>query len=112
MAGLIRFELTYQMGTYCTGDIEATADEAVKMILDTIKQVDRWHFCGNSGSCCVTIVAVYVPIAIGGPGLAPGVRFRKDVPNGWASQCRCNCNESPWIRSLQATTSHNSYRSC
>ncbi|KAL0405172.1 UNVERIFIED_CONTAM: 2,3-bisphosphoglycerate-independent phosphoglycerate mutase [Sesamum latifolium] len=23
-----------------------------------------------------------VPIAIGGPGLAPGVRFRKDVPNG------------------------------
>ncbi|PSS08266.1 2,3-bisphosphoglycerate-independent phosphoglycerate mutase [Actinidia chinensis var. chinensis] len=23
-----------------------------------------------------------VPIAIGGPGLAPGVRFRKDVPDG------------------------------
>ncbi|KAH9616222.1 hypothetical protein KSS87_005625 [Heliosperma pusillum] len=23
-----------------------------------------------------------VPIAIGGPGLAPGVRFRKDVPTG------------------------------
>lgn len=23
-----------------------------------------------------------VPIAIGGPGLAPGVRFRNDVPNG------------------------------
>lgn len=23
-----------------------------------------------------------VPIAIGGPGLAAGVRFRKDVPNG------------------------------
>lgn len=23
-----------------------------------------------------------MPIAIGGPGLAPGVRFRKDVPEG------------------------------
>lgn len=23
-----------------------------------------------------------VPIAIGGPGLAPGVRFRNDVPDG------------------------------
>lgn len=23
-----------------------------------------------------------VPIAIGGPGLAPGVRFRQDVPDG------------------------------
>ena len=23
-----------------------------------------------------------MPIAIGGPGLAPGVRFRKDVPDG------------------------------
>lgn len=25
---------------------------------------------------------VQVPIAIGGPGLLPGVRYRKDVPNG------------------------------
>ncbi|XP_047333071.1 2,3-bisphosphoglycerate-independent phosphoglycerate mutase-like [Impatiens glandulifera] len=27
-------------------------------------------------------VKIKVPIAIGGPGLAPGVRFRKDVPDG------------------------------
>lgn len=27
--------------------------------------------------CCVQ-----VPVAIGGPGLASGVKFRKDVPNG------------------------------
>ncbi|GFZ13067.1 phosphoglycerate mutase, 2,3-bisphosphoglycerate-independent [Actinidia rufa] len=67
-----------------TGDIEATivackaADDGVKMILDAIEQVggiyvvtaDHWN------------AEDMVRIAIGGPGLVPGVRFCKDVPNG------------------------------
>ncbi|CAL9085762.1 unnamed protein product [Musa acuminata var. zebrina] len=32
-------------------------------------------------ACKVADEAVKVPIAIGGRGLAPGVRFRKDLPN-------------------------------
>ncbi|KAG1338913.1 2,3-bisphosphoglycerate-independent phosphoglycerate mutase [Cocos nucifera] len=65
-----------------TGDIEATivgckaADEAVKMILDAVEQVGGIYVVtadhGNAEDM--------VPIAIGGPGLAPGVRFQQDLP--------------------------------
>ncbi|MBA0764556.1 hypothetical protein Gotri_013897 [Gossypium trilobum] len=94
-----------------TGDIEATvvackaADEAVKMILDAIEQVGGIYIVtadhGNAEDMVkrnksgeplldkngdLQILTSHtcqpVPIAIGGPGLAPGVRFRSDVPNG------------------------------
>ncbi|XXG40113.1 hypothetical protein AAC387_Pa01g0907 [Persea americana] len=94
-----------------TGDIEATvvackaADEAVKMILDAIEQVGGIYVVtadhGNAEDMVkrnkkgeplldkngvIQILTSHtlqpVPVAIGGPGLAPGVRFRKDVPNG------------------------------
>ncbi|KAK4742532.1 hypothetical protein SAY87_000533 [Trapa incisa] len=94
-----------------TGDIEATivackaADEAVKMILDAIEQVGGIFVVtadhGNAEDMVkrnksgqplldkngnIQILTSHtlepVPIAIGGPGLAPGVRFRKDVPEG------------------------------
>lgn len=94
-----------------TGDIEATivackaADEAVKMILDTIEQVGGIYVVtadhGNAEDMVkrnkkgepaldksgnIQILTSHtlepVPIAIGGPGLAPGVRFRSDVPSG------------------------------
>ncbi|XP_012481490.1 2,3-bisphosphoglycerate-independent phosphoglycerate mutase [Gossypium raimondii] len=94
-----------------TGDIEATvvackaADEAVEMILDAIEQVGGIYIVtadhGNAEDMVkrnksgeplldkngdLQILTSHtcqpVPIAIGGPGLAPGVRFRSDVPNG------------------------------
>ncbi|RWR79108.1 2,3-bisphosphoglycerate-independent phosphoglycerate mutase [Cinnamomum micranthum f. kanehirae] len=94
-----------------TGDIEATvvackaADEAVKMIIDAIEQVGGIYVVtadhGNAEDMVkrnkkgaplldkdgnIQILTSHtlqpVPLAIGGPGLAPGVRFRKDVPNG------------------------------
>ncbi|XP_028081357.1 2,3-bisphosphoglycerate-independent phosphoglycerate mutase isoform X3 [Camellia sinensis] len=94
-----------------TGDIEATivackaADDAVKMILDAIEQVGGIYVVsadhGNAEDMVkknkkgeplldkngnVQILTSHtlqpVPIAIGGPGLLPGVRFRKDVPDG------------------------------
>ncbi|XP_057435458.1 2,3-bisphosphoglycerate-independent phosphoglycerate mutase [Lotus japonicus] len=94
-----------------TGDIEATivgckaADDAVKMILDTIEQVDGIYVVtadhGNAEDMVkrdksgkplldkdgkIQILSSHtlqpVPIAIGGPGLSPGVRFRDDLPNG------------------------------
>ncbi|KAH7833840.1 hypothetical protein Vadar_010267 [Vaccinium darrowii] len=94
-----------------TGDIKATvvackaADEAVKMILDAIEQVGGIYVVtadhGNAEDMVkrnkkggplldkdgnIQILTSHtlqpVPIAIGGPGLAPGVRFRKDVPEG------------------------------
>ncbi|XP_022950436.1 2,3-bisphosphoglycerate-independent phosphoglycerate mutase [Cucurbita moschata] len=94
-----------------TGDIEATvvackaADEAVKMILDAIEQVGGIFVVtadhGNAEDMVkrnkagqplldkngkIQILTSHtlepVPIAIGGPGLAAGVRFRKDVPDG------------------------------
>ncbi|PIN20385.1 Phosphoglycerate mutase [Handroanthus impetiginosus] len=94
-----------------TGDIEATvvackaADGAVKMILDAIEQVGGIYVVtadhGNAEDMVkrnkkgeplldktgnIQILTSHtlepVPIAIGGPGLAPGVRFRKDVPSG------------------------------
>ncbi|MFQ6645483.1 hypothetical protein Gotur_020233 [Gossypium turneri] len=94
-----------------TGDIQATivackaADEAVKMILDAIEQVGGIYVvtadhgnaedmvkrdkCGqplydkNGQLQILTSHTCHpVPIAIGGPGLAPGVRFRNDVPDG------------------------------
>ncbi|XP_022978134.1 2,3-bisphosphoglycerate-independent phosphoglycerate mutase-like [Cucurbita maxima] len=94
-----------------TGDIEATvvackaADEAVKMILDAIEQVGGIFVVtadhGNAEDMVkrnkagqplldkngkIQILTSHtlepVPIAIGGPGLASGVRFRKDVPDG------------------------------
>ncbi|KAK6267432.1 hypothetical protein QUC31_018269 [Theobroma cacao] len=94
-----------------TGDIQATivackaADEAVKMILDAIEQVGGIYVVtadhGNaedmvkrnksgqplydkSGNLQILTshTCQPVPIAIGGSGLAPGVRFRKDVPDG------------------------------
>ncbi|KAG0457719.1 hypothetical protein HPP92_022598 [Vanilla planifolia] len=94
-----------------TGDIEATvvaceaADQAVKMILDAIEQVGGIYLVtadhGNAEDMVkrnksgqplldkngnIQILTSHtlqpVPIAIGGPGLAPGVRFRIDVPNG------------------------------
>ncbi|URE14969.1 LURP-one-related 8 [Musa troglodytarum] len=94
-----------------TGDIEATvvgckaADEAVKIILDAIEQVGGIYVVtadhGNAEDMVkrnktgqplldkagkIQILTSHtlqpVPIAIGGPGLASGVRFRKDVPDG------------------------------
>ncbi|KAK9057824.1 hypothetical protein SSX86_022662 [Deinandra increscens subsp. villosa] len=94
-----------------TGDIEATvvackaADEAVKMILDAIEQVGGIYVVtadhGNAEDMVkrnkkgepiidkdgkVQIQTSHtlqpVPVAIGGPGLAGGVKYRKDVPNG------------------------------
>lgn len=94
-----------------TGDIEATvvackaADEAVKMIIDAIEQVGGIYVVtadhGNAEDMVkrnkqgqplldkngnLQILTSHtlqpVPIAIGGPGLAPGVRFRSDVPDG------------------------------
>ncbi|CAM8920150.1 unnamed protein product [Rhodiola kirilowii] len=94
-----------------TGDVEATivackaADEAVKMILDAIKQVGGIYVVtadhGNAEDMVkrnkkgeplldkdgkIQILTSHtlqpVPIAIGGPGLVPGVRFRRDVPDG------------------------------
>ncbi|MED6194753.1 Phosphoglucomutase-1 [Stylosanthes scabra] len=94
-----------------TGDIEATvvackaADEAVKMILDAIEQVGGIYLVtadhGNAEDMVkrdksgkpaldkegkIQVLTSHtlqpVPIAIGGPGLAPGVRFRNDVPTG------------------------------
>ncbi|KAK4268357.1 hypothetical protein QN277_025026 [Acacia crassicarpa] len=93
-----------------TGDIEATvvackaADEAVKMILDAIEQVGGIYVVtadhGNAEDMVkrdksgkpllkdgqIQILTSHtlqpVPIAIGGPGVAPGVRFRQDLPRG------------------------------
>ncbi|KAE8723872.1 2,3-bisphosphoglycerate-independent phosphoglycerate mutase [Hibiscus syriacus] len=94
-----------------TGDIEATvvackaADDAVKMILDAIEKVGGIYVVtadhGNAEDMVkrnksgeplkdkegnLQILTSHtcqpVPIAIGGPGLAPGVRFRNDVPDG------------------------------
>ncbi|KAM0028077.1 putative phosphotransferase (phosphomutase) [Helianthus debilis subsp. tardiflorus] len=93
-----------------TGDVEATvvackaADEAVKMILDAVEQVGGIYVVtadhGNAEDMVkrnkkgepllkdgeVQILTSHtlqpVPIAIGGPGLAAGVKFRKDVPSG------------------------------
>ncbi|KAK2967747.1 hypothetical protein RJ640_000661 [Escallonia rubra] len=94
-----------------TGDIEATvvackaADEAVKIILDAIEQVGGIYVVtadhGNAEDMVkrnkkgdpaldksgnIQILTSHtlepVPIAIGGPGLLPGVRYRKDVPDG------------------------------
>ncbi|CAN1201089.1 2,3-bisphosphoglycerate-independent phosphoglycerate mutase [Linum perenne] len=94
-----------------TGDVEATvvsckaADEAVKMMIDAIEKVGGIYVVtadhGNAEDMVkrdksgkpmldksgnVQILTSHtlqpVPIAIGGPGLAPGVRFRSDVPTG------------------------------
>ncbi|KAF7845179.1 2,3-bisphosphoglycerate-independent phosphoglycerate mutase [Senna tora] len=94
-----------------TGDIEATivackaADDAVKMILDAIEQVGGIYVVtadhGNAEDMVkrdksgkplldksgnIQILTSHtlqpVPIAIGGPGLSAGVRFRKDLPTG------------------------------
>ncbi|XP_065854086.1 2,3-bisphosphoglycerate-independent phosphoglycerate mutase [Euphorbia lathyris] len=94
-----------------TGDVEATvvackaADDAVKIIIDAIEQVGGIYVVtadhGNAEDMVkrdksgkpavdkngnVQILTSHtlepVPIAIGGPGLAAGVRFRNDVPDG------------------------------
>ncbi|KAJ7949922.1 Phosphoglycerate mutase, 2,3-bisphosphoglycerate-independent [Quillaja saponaria] len=94
-----------------TGDIEATvvackaADDAVRMILDAIEQVGGIYVVtadhGNAEDMVkrnksgkplldkngnIQILTSHtlhpVPIAIGGPGLFPSVKFRKDVPDG------------------------------
>ncbi|TVU36601.1 hypothetical protein EJB05_18540 [Eragrostis curvula] len=91
-----------------TGDIEATvvackaADEAVKIILDAVEQVGGIYLVtadhGNAEdmvkrnkagkplldkSGAIQILTSHtlqpVPVAIGGPGLHPGVKFRSDV---------------------------------
>ncbi|WOL14749.1 2,3-bisphosphoglycerate-independent phosphoglycerate mutase [Canna indica] len=91
-----------------TGDIKATviacraADEAVKIIIDAIEQVKGIYVVtadhGNAEDMVkrdksgqplvdkdgnVQILTSHtlhpVPLAIGGPGLAPGVRFRRDL---------------------------------
>lgn len=93
-----------------TGDIQATivackaADEAVKIILDAIEQVGGIYVVtadhGNAEDMVkrnksgeplldkdgnIQILTSHtlqpVPVAIGGPGLGPGVRFRNDLPN-------------------------------
>ncbi|XP_078436497.1 phosphoglycerate mutase, 2,3-bisphosphoglycerate-independent [Wolffia australiana] len=94
-----------------TGDIEATvvackaADEAVKIILDAVEQVGGIYVItadhGNAEDMVkrdkkgkpqldkegkIQVLTSHtlqpVPIAIGGPGLAPGVKFREDLPDG------------------------------
>ncbi|KAF5782506.1 putative phosphotransferase (phosphomutase) [Helianthus annuus] len=94
-----------------TGDIEATvvackaADQAVKMILDAIAEVGGIYMVtadhgnaedmvkrdkkgeplvGKDGKVQIQTSHTLqpVPVAIGGPGLAGGVKYRKDVPNG------------------------------
>ncbi|KAL0922571.1 hypothetical protein M5K25_006562 [Dendrobium thyrsiflorum] len=94
-----------------TGDIEATtvaceaADVAVKMIIDAIEQVGGIYVVtadhGNAEDMVkrnksgkplldkegkIQVLTSHtlqpVPIAIGGPGLSPGARFRSDVPSG------------------------------
>ncbi|KAK0584451.1 hypothetical protein LWI29_013467 [Acer saccharum] len=94
-----------------TGDIEATrvackaADEAVKMIIDAIEQVGGIYVItadhGNAEDMVkrnkagdplldkngkIQILTSHtlqpVPIAIGGPGLAPNIRFRQDLAGG------------------------------
>ncbi|KAI3768313.1 hypothetical protein L2E82_18886 [Cichorium intybus] len=94
-----------------TGDVEATvvackaADEAVKMIFDAVQQVGGIYVVtadhGNAVDWVkrkkkgepavdkdgnVQILTSYtlqpLPIAIGGPRLAAGVKFQKDVPSG------------------------------
>ncbi|KAL4572548.1 hypothetical protein LXL04_019328 [Taraxacum kok-saghyz] len=94
-----------------TGDVDATivackaADEAVKTILDAVEKVGGIYLVtadhGNAEDMVkrdkkgepivgkdgkVQILTSHtlqpVPVAIGGPGLASGVKFRKDVPNG------------------------------
>ncbi|CAH9072471.1 unnamed protein product [Cuscuta europaea] len=94
-----------------TGDIKATieacksADQAVKMIIDAIEQVGGIYVVtadhGNAEDMVkrnkkgeplldkngnIQILTSHtcepVPIAIGGPGLSKGVRFRRDVPTG------------------------------
>uniref|UniRef100_K3XFX0 phosphoglycerate mutase (2,3-diphosphoglycerate-independent) n=3 Tax=Setaria TaxID=4554 RepID=K3XFX0_SETIT len=91
-----------------TGDIEATvvackaADEAVKMILDAVEQVGGIYLVtadhGNAEDMVkrnkagkplldksggIQILTSHtlqpVPVAIGGPGLHPGVKFRTDI---------------------------------
>jgi 2,3-bisphosphoglycerate-independent phosphoglycerate mutase len=91
-----------------TGDIEATvvackaADEAVKIVLDAVEQVGGIYLVtadhGNaedmvkrnksgqpaldkSGSIQILTSHTLqpVPVAIGGPGLHPGVKFRSDI---------------------------------
>ncbi|CAD5166719.1 unnamed protein product [Musa acuminata subsp. malaccensis] len=93
-----------------TGDIKATvvackvADEAVKMIIEATEKVEGVYVVtadhGNAEDMVkrdksgqplldkdgnIQILTSHtlhpVPIAIGGRGLAPGVRFRKDLPN-------------------------------
>uniref|UniRef100_A0A0D3FI23 phosphoglycerate mutase (2,3-diphosphoglycerate-independent) n=1 Tax=Oryza barthii TaxID=65489 RepID=A0A0D3FI23_9ORYZ len=93
-----------------TGDIEATivgckaADEAVKIVLDAIEQVGGIFVVtadhGNAEDMVkrdksgkplrdkdgnvqplTSHTLNPVPIAIGGPGLQPGVRFRSDLPS-------------------------------
>ncbi|KAF5737321.1 2 3-bisphosphoglycerate-independent phosphoglycerate mutase-like [Tripterygium wilfordii] len=93
-----------------SGDIQATVvgckftDDAVKVILDAIEQVGGIYVVtadhGNAEDMVkrdksgkplldkngnIQVLTSHtlqpVPIAIGGPGLAPGVRYRKDLPN-------------------------------
>ncbi|KVI11170.1 Alkaline phosphatase-like, alpha/beta/alpha [Cynara cardunculus var. scolymus] len=83
-----------------TGDIEATiigckaADEAVKTILDAVEKVGGIYIVTADHGNAEDMVKRdkkgeplvgkdgKVPVAVGGPGLAGGVKFRKDVPNG------------------------------
>lgn len=95
-----------------TGDIKATivgceaADKAVKMILDAVDKVGGIYLVtadhGNAEDMVkrnpktaqpvldkqgnlqilTSHTCAPVPIAIGGPGLAKGVQFRKDLPGG------------------------------
>jgi 2,3-bisphosphoglycerate-independent phosphoglycerate mutase len=90
-----------------TGDIEATvvackaADEAVKIVLDAVEQVGGIYLVtadhgnaedmvkrtksgepelkGGSIQILTSHTLKPVPVAIGGPGLHPGVKFRSDI---------------------------------
>ncbi|KVI11652.1 Alkaline phosphatase-like, alpha/beta/alpha [Cynara cardunculus var. scolymus] len=71
-----------------TGDIEATvvackaADEAVKDMVKRNKKGEALVDKDGKVQIQTSHTLQPVPIAIGGPGLAGGVKFRKDVPNG------------------------------
>lgn len=55
--------------------------------IDTLLRKETWRVYPSRDVDSITPILFYfflfqVPIAIGGPGLAAGVRFRNDVPSG------------------------------
>ncbi|OEL20960.1 2,3-bisphosphoglycerate-independent phosphoglycerate mutase [Dichanthelium oligosanthes] len=117
-----------------TGDIEATvvackaADEAVKIILDAVEQVGGIYLVtadhGNAEDMVkrnksgkplldksggIQILTSHtlqpVPVAIGGPGLHPGVKFRTDIQTpGLANVAATGARKNPNCQSGDTTS--------